>query len=211
MISIDLKFTRYSLEWRQMSLGSYTLAMLSWVWMHRLDCRDQMIRLSGGGSDCKIRTMTAPSPVQGPYYGLHSPNLNNVWGSDHANHHHHHSPSYLIDLSSYIDCDSYGDGDDSNGDDFDDFRTTALKTAPSPAQGPYYGLHSPNLNNVWGSDHANHHHHSPSYLIDLSSYIDCDSDGDEYDVDDFDQDLREATHDDAVRVLKNTGGQVTWS
>ena len=27
---------------------------------------------------------------------------------------------------------------------------------------------------------------------------------------DYDQDLREATHDDAVRVLKNTGGQVTF-
>ena len=35
-------------------------------------------------------------------------------------------------------------------------------------------------------------------------------DNDDDDDDEYEQDLREATHDDAVRVLKNTGGQVAF-
>ena len=49
------------------------------------------------------------------------------------------------------------------------------------------------------------------YILDFRFQILDDSDDDDDDDgdnDEYEQDLREATHDDAVRVLKNTGGQV---
>ena len=48
------------------------------------------------------------------------------------------------------------------------------------------------------------------YILDFRFQIldDSDDDIDDGDNDEYEQDLREATHDDAVRVLKNTGGQV---
>ena len=50
-------------------------------------------------------------------------------------------------------------------------------------------------------DHDNHEDNSND---------DNDDDDDDDDDDEYEQDLREATHDDAVRVLKNTGGQVAF-
>ena len=50
--------------------------------------------------------------------------------------------------------------------------------------------------------------------MDLSPEVHDDDNYDNADNDDinehYEQDLREATHDDAVRVLKNTGGQVAF-
>ena len=47
-------------------------------------------------------------------------------------------------------------------------------------------------------------------LEDHDNHEDNSNDDNDDDDDEYEQDLREATHDDAVRVLKNTGGQVAF-